>query len=159
MRGTDTQRLTDGEIFYIIKNGVRLTGMPAWGDEHDDADNWKLVHFIRHLPNITPGEIEEMQQMMGASNIPHGGHDVVLFIVSLVFVDDRKSLQLASEFLRRDGAWIEPTIIEIKQCLDSDGIPRSNPTCQHCAYRKLIHNESLKNQLSFIIFQILYIVY
>lgn len=63
MRGADTQRLTDGEIFYIIKNGVRLTGMPAWGDEHDDADNWKLVHFIRHLPNITPGEIEEMQQM------------------------------------------------------------------------------------------------
>ena len=39
--------------------------MPAWGDPagHDDEDNWKLVHFIRHLPKITPQEIEEMKSM------------------------------------------------------------------------------------------------
>ncbi len=49
MRQARTQNLTDGELFSIIKNGVRLTGMPAWGDAagHDDADNWKLVLFIR----------------------------------------------------------------------------------------------------------------
>ncbi len=63
MRRAETQRLSDGELFYIIKNGVRLTGMPAWGDDPDDADNWKLVHFIRHLPKITPQEIEEMKRM------------------------------------------------------------------------------------------------
>jgi mono/diheme cytochrome c family protein len=63
MRSARTQDLTDGEIFYIIRNGVRLTGMPAWGDEHDAADNWKLVHFIRHLPTITAAEVEEMQRM------------------------------------------------------------------------------------------------
>ena len=65
MRRERTQSLTDGELFSIIKNGVRLTGMPAWGDAagHDDADNWKLVHFIRHLPNITPQELEEMKSM------------------------------------------------------------------------------------------------
>jgi mono/diheme cytochrome c family protein len=65
MRTRRTQDLTDGELFWIIKNGVRLTGMPAWGDAagHDDADNWKLVHFIRHLPKITPQELEEMKAM------------------------------------------------------------------------------------------------
>jgi cytochrome c553 len=65
MRRDRTQDLTDGELFSIIKNGIRLTGMPAWGDPagHDDEDNWKLVHFIRHLPKITPQELEEMQSM------------------------------------------------------------------------------------------------
>ena len=65
MRQKRTQELTDGELFSIIENGVRLTGMPAWGDAagHDDADNWKLVHFIRHLPKLTPEEIAEMEKL------------------------------------------------------------------------------------------------
>lgn len=56
MRLDDTQRLSDGELYYIIQNGLRLTGMPAWGKEHDenDEDSWKLVHVIRHLKDLTP---------------------------------------------------------------------------------------------------------
>src|SRR5258705_12466580 len=58
MRLPATQRLSDGELFYIIENGVRLTAMPAWGPgtEHDQQEAWKLVHFIRHPPQPTPGE-------------------------------------------------------------------------------------------------------
>jgi len=66
MRDHDTQEMSDGEIFYIIKNGVRFTGMPAWGEAEghaDDEDNWKLVHFIRHIPKLTPGEIQEMERL------------------------------------------------------------------------------------------------
>jgi mono/diheme cytochrome c family protein len=65
MRQPATQTLTDGELFYIIENGVRLTGMPAWstGTEHSAEETWHLVHFIRHLPNITPEEIEKMQAL------------------------------------------------------------------------------------------------
>jgi mono/diheme cytochrome c family protein len=64
MWGRETQSLSDGEIFYIIKNGVRLTGMPAWGqDTPDDQQSWHLVAFIRHLPWITPKELEEMKTM------------------------------------------------------------------------------------------------
>jgi hypothetical protein len=62
----ETQERTDGEIFYVIKNGVRFTGMPAWGDpdsQADDEGNWKLVHFIRHLPSLTPQEIQEMERL------------------------------------------------------------------------------------------------
>lgn len=65
MWGKETQSLSDGELFYIIKNGVRLTGMPAWGEDtpEDDSASWHLVSFIRHLPWITPKELEEMKAM------------------------------------------------------------------------------------------------
>jgi mono/diheme cytochrome c family protein len=65
MRLPDTQSLTDGELFYIIHNGIRLTGMPAWGgdDERADEDSWKLAHFIRHLPHVTADEIREMESL------------------------------------------------------------------------------------------------
>jgi mono/diheme cytochrome c family protein len=62
MRQGDTQSLSDGELYFIIHNGIRLTGMPAWGsDSGHDHDSWALVYFIRHLPNLTPGEIEDMK--------------------------------------------------------------------------------------------------
>jgi mono/diheme cytochrome c family protein len=41
--------MTDGELFFIIKNGIRFTGMPGWSDPDDEI--WKLVLFIRDLPN------------------------------------------------------------------------------------------------------------
>ena len=65
MRLPATQQLTDGELFYIIQNGIRLTGMPAWGNgtAHDEEDSWKLVHFIRHLPQVTLEEKKAMEKM------------------------------------------------------------------------------------------------
>jgi cytochrome c5 len=58
-----TQNLTDGELFYTIHNGIRLTGMPAWGSVGKDDDSWKLVLFIRHLPQLTPAEEREMEAL------------------------------------------------------------------------------------------------
>ena len=65
MRSGETQRLTDGELFSIIRNGIRLTGMPAWGNgtPPEDVGTWELVHFIRHLPKLTPAEIREMESL------------------------------------------------------------------------------------------------
>jgi len=65
MRLPATQRLTDGELFYVIQNGIRLTAMPAWstGSSHDEQDSWKLVHFIRHLPQLTLAEKQEMEKL------------------------------------------------------------------------------------------------
>ena len=64
MRLPATQSLTDGELYYIIQNGVRLTGMPAWGTKDDDADDdsWMLVHLIRRLHDLTPEQIAEMEK-------------------------------------------------------------------------------------------------
>ena len=65
MRQPETQQMTDGELFFIIQNGIRMTGMPAWssGSHHDEQDSWKLVRFIRHLPQLTAEEEREMQAL------------------------------------------------------------------------------------------------
>ena len=64
MRLPSTQHLADGELYWIIENGIRLTGMPAWGPGGgDDADTWKLVHFIRRLENVTAADIKAMQAL------------------------------------------------------------------------------------------------
>src|SRR5688500_18108942 len=65
MRQAATQELTDGELFYIIENGVRLTGMPAWGTGAPEQaeDTWHLVHFIRQLPRLTEAELERMNEL------------------------------------------------------------------------------------------------
>ena len=61
MRLPATQRLSDGELFWIIENGIRLTGMPAWHAAGAEGESWGLVHFIRRLPKLTDEEVLEME--------------------------------------------------------------------------------------------------
>ena len=65
LRAAQTQDLTDGEILHLIINGVRFTGMPAFGTgEETEADEelaWQLVHAVRHLPKMTAEEIQEVE--------------------------------------------------------------------------------------------------
>jgi mono/diheme cytochrome c family protein len=63
LRSLDIQGMSDGELFFIIQNGIRFTGMPGWGtgDPAIDSGSWQLVHFIRHLPSLTDEELEEMK--------------------------------------------------------------------------------------------------
>jgi mono/diheme cytochrome c family protein len=71
LRLAETQNLSDGEIFWIIENGVRFTGMPAFGGDHGSQDDsWKLVIFIRHLPQLAMEERLEMER-----ENPKGPHD------------------------------------------------------------------------------------
>ncbi|HYL64699.1 MAG TPA: cytochrome c [Candidatus Methylomirabilis sp.] len=58
----ETQKLSDGELFWIIENGVRFTGMPAFSSPGAEDDSWKLVLFIRHLPRLTAEERIEMER-------------------------------------------------------------------------------------------------
>lgn len=59
----ETQSQSDGKLFATIENGIRLTGMPAWGDGTAESayGSWTLVHFIRRLPSLTPEEADEMR--------------------------------------------------------------------------------------------------
>ena len=64
MRRSETQETSDGELYYTIQNGIRLSGMPAFGTPGDnDLDSWKLVAFIRHLPSLTQAEMMEMEKV------------------------------------------------------------------------------------------------
>ena len=62
LRQAATQDRSDGELFWIIENGVRFTGMPAFSSHGMGDDSWKLIHFIRHLPQLTVEERMEMSQ-------------------------------------------------------------------------------------------------
>jgi len=65
MRLSVTQNLSDAELFYIIENGVRLTGMPGWstGTKEGETSSWHLVHFIRHLPQLSEEKIALMESL------------------------------------------------------------------------------------------------
>ncbi|GAC1641100.1 MAG: hypothetical protein NVS9B14_22720 [Candidatus Acidiferrum sp.] len=65
MRAVETQMKSDGELFYTIYNGIRLSGMPAFGekDQSDAESTWQLVRFIRHLPSLTDEEQKQMEKL------------------------------------------------------------------------------------------------
>jgi mono/diheme cytochrome c family protein len=65
MSKSETQQLTDGELYYIITNGVRFTAMPAFGDEDSPKSIWDLVSFIRRLPQLTPEELKQLEELAG----------------------------------------------------------------------------------------------
>lgn len=66
------------EAFWVIKHGIKMSAMPAWGKTHDDATIWSMVAFLQKLPTLTPEQYkamvaaappdEEMESM-------HGGHE------------------------------------------------------------------------------------
>ncbi|MEP7117842.1 MAG: hypothetical protein ABI880_09680, partial [Acidobacteriota bacterium] len=60
-----TQDLSDGELFYLIEHGVKLTGMPAWGVGTPEGEqaSWHLVSFIRRLSSLTEDEASEMEDL------------------------------------------------------------------------------------------------
>ena len=63
LRADGTQNKSDGELYYTIQNGVRLSAMPAFSEAHTPEKTWRLVLFIRHLPQITPEELTEMKAL------------------------------------------------------------------------------------------------
>ncbi|HZR25179.1 MAG TPA: c-type cytochrome [Vicinamibacterales bacterium] len=54
LASADIQQMSDGALFAIIQNGVRWTGMPAFRSEHSADETWRLVSFVRHVPDIKP---------------------------------------------------------------------------------------------------------
>ena len=72
----DAQSLSDGKLFWIIKNGIRMTGMPAFGETHSDAEIWHIVTFVRHLPKLTDAEGKTLQPPVSDMEHHHEATDV-----------------------------------------------------------------------------------
>jgi mono/diheme cytochrome c family protein len=82
-----TTTLTPEEQFWVVKHGIKMTGMPAWGVTHDDDLLWDVVAFVRKLPELTPEQYETlvknapkheelMQKMeMGGEHQHNAGHE------------------------------------------------------------------------------------
>ena len=64
--------------FWIVKHGIKMTGMPAWGTTHDDEAIWGLVAFLQKLPEMSPEEFAALSNSSPAGHVdppgskPHG---------------------------------------------------------------------------------------
>jgi len=80
LSSSHVQHWSDAELFWIIQNGVRFTGMPAWQSSISEEDTWKLAHFIHKLPRLDAASIAVPSQVQGgiptedkyALKIPNG---------------------------------------------------------------------------------------
>lgn len=63
---------TPGQIFWIVKHGVKMTGMPPFGDSESDETIRNITAFVKQLPEITPEEYARLQQQWGSGE--SGGH-------------------------------------------------------------------------------------
>lgn len=53
-------RVDPAVAFWVIKHGIKLSAMPAWGASHDDATIWSMVAFLQKLPRLTPSQYADM---------------------------------------------------------------------------------------------------
>ncbi|MEW8029014.1 MAG: cytochrome c [Candidatus Thiodiazotropha sp.] len=67
-----------GELFWAIKNGIRMTGMPAWSKTHSDEEVWQLVGFIKQLPGLSAADYDTMlsEAVLGGHAHDHESDDV-----------------------------------------------------------------------------------
>ena len=71
------QRYTPGELFWILKNGIKMSGMPAWQD-HSDDELWSTVGFIERLPGMSEsdyGKLVVQSMAQGGHHHHHGDED------------------------------------------------------------------------------------
>ena len=61
----DSQSLSDAELYWLVKNGVRMTGMPAFGPTHDETELRAIVAFVRELPKLENGKYAALVKASG----------------------------------------------------------------------------------------------
>ena len=64
------KRFTPGELFWILKNGIKMSGMPSWED-HGDDELWNAVAFLEAMPNLTEAEYSKLVAAAQAAGGPH----------------------------------------------------------------------------------------
>jgi mono/diheme cytochrome c family protein len=72
--GNEENDTPDGELFWVTKHGIRLTSMPAFGPTHTDEEIWKIVAFLRHLPELTAEEKDSLREAMEKEEHHHEEH-------------------------------------------------------------------------------------
>jgi len=56
--------MSAAELFWVMKNGIRMTGMPSWGRTHSDPELWDLVAFVKALPNISAAQYDALDRRL-----------------------------------------------------------------------------------------------
>lgn len=68
------EELSPEELYWITKNGIKMTGMPAFGTTHSEEELWSIVAFLRRLPDLTPEEYKALVEKEKAENHRHGNN-------------------------------------------------------------------------------------
>ena len=78
-------RVDPKEAFWVIKHGIKMSAMPAWGASHDDATIWSMVAFLQKLPDLSPAQYrdivakappdEDMEEHASHENEPAHQHE------------------------------------------------------------------------------------
>jgi mono/diheme cytochrome c family protein len=61
-RATGEREATAARQFWIVKHGLKASGMPAWGITHDDETIWGIVAFLQRLPQLSPAEYDALTE-------------------------------------------------------------------------------------------------
>jgi mono/diheme cytochrome c family protein len=72
MDSQDVQHGTDAGLFWVVKNGIRMSGMPAFGVNHKDDEIRDIVAFVRHTPQLTDAERQALKTGEGLAEHHHG---------------------------------------------------------------------------------------
>lgn len=70
-----TQNLSDGKLYHIVHNGVRMTGMPAFGQKHTESDIWNIVALVRELDSLSKKQQQKLKEAASEYQHRHGGDD------------------------------------------------------------------------------------
>lgn len=68
---TESEEANPKELFWIVKNGIKMTGMPSFGVSHTDPEIWAIVAFLEKMPKMTPQEYQALAQAAEASGEEH----------------------------------------------------------------------------------------
>lgn len=71
------ERLTAEEVYWVLRNGIKLAGMPALSSTHSDEEILELTSFVEHLPTMSAAEYQEWGRRLDQPDAPHAddGHD------------------------------------------------------------------------------------
>lgn len=69
------QRRSPAQLFWVTKHGIRMSGMPAWGRTHDDADLWQLVALIRRFPDMSGDDYQALLAAARDAGVEHDHND------------------------------------------------------------------------------------
>ena len=66
---------SDAELFWVMKHGLKMTAMPAFGPTHNQEELWAMVAFVRRLPEMSAAEFEDLTAAPGGAEHGGGGED------------------------------------------------------------------------------------
>jgi mono/diheme cytochrome c family protein len=67
--------MSDGQLYWVVSQGVRATGMPAFSPTHSPQEIWQIVSFVRHLPKLSDAEVAELKKGREDEQAHHGTNE------------------------------------------------------------------------------------